>query len=101
VVAIGRLSYAIYLLHWPVISFWRMCVARPLKGVEQVAILTGVLFAAQLLWRFVEKPFRAGSALPNAAAMTAIGCRLRRRCRAGPAAARRSREPADVERAGS
>ena len=73
VVAIGRLSYAIYLLHWPVIVFWRMCVARPLNGLEQVAILIGVLVAAQLLWRFVEKPFRAGSALPNAAAMTAIG----------------------------
>ena len=73
VVAIGRLSYAIYLLHWPVIVFWRMCVARPLNGLEQVAILIGVLLAAQLLWRFVEKPFRAGSALPNAAAMTAIG----------------------------
>ena len=53
-----------------------MCVARPLNGVEQVAILIGVLIAAQLLWRFVEKPFRAGSALPNAAAMPAIaaGC---------------------------
>ena len=50
-----------------------MCVARPLNGLEQVAILIGVLVAAQLLWRFVEKPFRAGSALPNAAAMTAIG----------------------------
>jgi len=72
-VAIGRLSYAIYLLHWPVIVFWRMCVARPLNGVEQAAILIGVLMAAQLLWRFVEKPFRAGSALPNAAALTAIG----------------------------
>jgi peptidoglycan/LPS O-acetylase OafA/YrhL len=72
-VAIGRLSYAIYLLHWPVIVFWRMCVARALNGVEQVAILIGVLFAAQLLWRFVEKPFRAGSAFSNAATMTAIG----------------------------
>jgi peptidoglycan/LPS O-acetylase OafA/YrhL len=70
VVAIGRLSYAIYLF-----VFWRMGVARPLNGVEQVAILIGVLIA-QLLWRFVEKPFRAGSALPNAAAMPAIaaGC---------------------------
>jgi peptidoglycan/LPS O-acetylase OafA/YrhL len=73
VVAIGRLSYAIYLLHWPVIVFWRMCVARPLNGLEQLAILVGILIAAQLLWRFVEKPFRAGSGLPNAAAMTAIG----------------------------
>jgi SGNH domain (fused to AT3 domains) len=73
VVAIGRLSYAIYLPHWPVIVFWRMCVARPLNGVEQVAILIGVLIAAQLQWRCVEKPFRAGSAFPNAAAMTAIG----------------------------
>src|SRR5262245_41415128 len=72
-VAIGRLSYAIYLLHWPVIVFWRMCVARPLNGLEQVAILIGVLLAAQLLWRFVEKPFRADSGLANAAAMTAIG----------------------------
>jgi peptidoglycan/LPS O-acetylase OafA/YrhL len=72
-VAIGRLSYAIYLLHWPAIVFWRMCVARPLNGVEQVVILVGILLAAQLLWRFVEKPFRAGSGLPNAAAMTAIG----------------------------
>jgi SGNH domain (fused to AT3 domains) len=50
-----------------------MCVARPLNGVEQVAILIGVLIAAQLQWRCVEKPFRAGSAFPNAAAMTAIG----------------------------
>ena len=50
-----------------------MCVARPLNGLEQLAILVGILMAAQLLWRFVEKPFRAGSGLANATAMTAIG----------------------------
>jgi peptidoglycan/LPS O-acetylase OafA/YrhL len=76
VVAIGRLSYSIYLLHWPAIVFWRMCVARPLNGVEQVVILLGVLVAAQLLWRFVEKPCRSGSALANGTVMSAIavGC---------------------------
>ena len=76
VVAIGRLSYSVYLVHWPVIVFWRMCVARPLNHAEQVVILAAVLLAALLLWRFVEQPLRSGGGLPNAPALKAIaaGC---------------------------
>jgi peptidoglycan/LPS O-acetylase OafA/YrhL len=72
VLVVGRMSYSLYLVHWPLIVFWRMCTARPLGVVDQVLILAATFALAALLWRFVEKPFRAGGAMSNGSAFRAI-----------------------------
>jgi peptidoglycan/LPS O-acetylase OafA/YrhL len=55
---IGRLSYSLYLWHWPIIVFyvyWAMEMPTPAVGM---ALLALCFAAAWLSWRFVERPFR-------------------------------------------
>ncbi len=65
-VHVGRISYSLYLWHWPVIVFWRLAQGQePTPGGVAAMILISFL-AAELSWRFVETPFRSGAvrALP-------------------------------------
>lgn len=58
-VAIGLISYSLYLWHWPVYVFLRhYIVFQPLGfGAAALGIALAVLLAA-LSWRFVEQPIR-------------------------------------------
>ena len=70
---IGHISYSIYLVHWPLIVFWRLCTARPLLPHEQVSIFVLTLALAATLSVFVETPMRAGSRqIGNRAALGGI-----------------------------
>ncbi|RWB58691.1 MAG: acyltransferase [Mesorhizobium sp.] len=57
---IGRISYSLYLVHWPVIVFCEYALLRPLSPTE--TMLAGFLaFAlAVLMFHLVEQPCRAG-----------------------------------------
>lgn len=57
-VAIGRISYSLYLWHWPIIVFWKMQVSPVLKAGDVAAVVALSLVAAVLSFRFVEQPFR-------------------------------------------
>ena len=57
-VAIGLLSYSLYLWHWPVLIFGEIWLGRPLGGAETGLALALVLGLSALTWRFVERPFR-------------------------------------------
>ena len=59
-VAIGLISYSLYLWHWPIIVFSRYRLGRPPTALETAAIIAASLLAAALSWRFVEQPFRKG-----------------------------------------
>jgi hypothetical protein len=50
-----------YLVHWPLIVFWRMWTGRPLLQLEQAVIFFLTLLLAGLLWLIVEKPMRLGT----------------------------------------
>jgi hypothetical protein len=57
-VFIGRISYSLYLWHWPVLVFSRIILDRepgPLAGAVALAIAFGL---SVLSWRYVEQPFR-------------------------------------------
>jgi peptidoglycan/LPS O-acetylase OafA/YrhL len=57
VVAIGLVSYSVYVWHWPIIVFDRVLngEATPLRALAIVALS---LATGALSWRFVEQPFR-------------------------------------------
>ncbi len=55
---IGKISYSLYLWHWPLFALYRYHVAREVMLAES-AVLVGLGFVlAVLSWHFVEKPFR-------------------------------------------
>ncbi|MYM73980.1 hypothetical protein GTP56_17490, partial [Duganella sp. FT134W] len=56
-VAIGLLSYSLYLWHWPLISLLRYRRVA-LDGAGGVALLAAALALAWLTWRYVELPAR-------------------------------------------
>jgi peptidoglycan/LPS O-acetylase OafA/YrhL len=59
-VAIGLISYSLYLIHWPVLVFYTYWVLRPLGAHERIGIAVFSLLAAAVMYQFVEQPFRAG-----------------------------------------
>ncbi|HEX6000916.1 MAG TPA: acyltransferase family protein [Hyphomicrobiaceae bacterium] len=73
-VAIGRLSYSIYLVHWSLIVLWRLGTARPLAPYEQVIVVLLTMALAMVLSAFVEAPMRSGSTrIGNRRALIGIG----------------------------
>lgn len=58
---VGRISYSVYLVHWPLIVFWRYARGVLPGPLEQVILLVLTLAAGALLWRTVEVPFRGAA----------------------------------------
>lgn len=56
-VNIGLISYSIYLIHWPIVVFYKYYVFRDLETFEKLALLTLAIAAGALLYRTVEKMF--------------------------------------------
>jgi peptidoglycan/LPS O-acetylase OafA/YrhL len=59
VVWIGKLSYSLYLWHWPLIVLLRGWLLRDLGPVEWVGVALASLALAAASYRFVEHPIRA------------------------------------------
>jgi peptidoglycan/LPS O-acetylase OafA/YrhL len=55
---IGKVSYSLYLIHWPIIVFYKYHRLTPLTHIEQIAICICSLAAASLMYVFIEQPFR-------------------------------------------
>jgi len=55
---IGRLSYALYMVHWPVVVFTRYALLREPAGWEVAGILAACLALAYAAWRWIETPLR-------------------------------------------
>lgn len=60
-VFIGKVSYSLYLWHWPLIIFSKYYAIRPLTMLELSGIIAAILVISTLSWRFVETPFRANN----------------------------------------
>ncbi len=57
-VLIGLISYSLYLIHWPIIVFWRYAKGGDISANSGIAIVMISIVAAALMWRFIEQPFR-------------------------------------------
>jgi peptidoglycan/LPS O-acetylase OafA/YrhL len=55
---IGKISYSLYLIHWPIFSFTRIALDRDTTQLEGLAIIAVSIAAAALSWRFIETPAR-------------------------------------------
>jgi peptidoglycan/LPS O-acetylase OafA/YrhL len=63
-VAIGLISYPLYLWHWPIISFEHIIVRNPPADLRIAGLLAGVLLA-WLTYKFVELPVRRNKGAPQ------------------------------------
>ena len=59
-VLVGKMSYSLYLWHWPVFVLFRWTVGLDSIADEAAAVLCAV-FLAWVSWRWVEQPLRFGS----------------------------------------
>ncbi len=57
-VGVGKISYSLYLVHWPIIILYRYWAFRPLSYVEMLVCAIVSIAAAKLLYDFVENRFR-------------------------------------------
>jgi peptidoglycan/LPS O-acetylase OafA/YrhL len=57
-VAIGRISYSLYLWHWPLLEFARYGSLAPLSSGRLAGVLATSVLVAVLSWRCIEQPFR-------------------------------------------
>lgn len=58
-VFLGRISYSLYLYHWPVLVLWsHYRNFSPYTKTELVVMPLLTLLLASLSWRYVEQPFR-------------------------------------------
>lgn len=60
-VLIGKISYSLYLWHWPMIVLYKATLIHKLTFIEQLALLLASVVLAWLTWRYVETPFRKPS----------------------------------------
>ena len=58
--AIGRISYPLYLWHWPLLVLPRTWLFRPLTTAESLAAISAAILLSWLTYRFIERPIRAG-----------------------------------------
>ncbi|MEH6607766.1 MAG: acyltransferase family protein [Halioglobus sp.] len=57
-VAIGVISYSMYLIHWPLITFWKYYTLAELTVTNKVALAVGTIALAVASYRWIEIPFR-------------------------------------------
>jgi peptidoglycan/LPS O-acetylase OafA/YrhL len=62
-VFVGKISYSLYLWHWPLLIFGKYYAIRPLTGLETALELILIFILSSLSWRYVETPFRSRSFL--------------------------------------
>jgi peptidoglycan/LPS O-acetylase OafA/YrhL len=63
---IGRISYSIYLWHWPLIVFVNYATIGRLSAVQNLGLAAISIIIGYLSWRFVEMPFRTPKARETA-----------------------------------
>jgi hypothetical protein len=62
----GRISYSLYLWHWPLFTFARFSKASlVLDTADKVALFALTVAISWLSWRFVEQPFRERQLAPT------------------------------------
>jgi peptidoglycan/LPS O-acetylase OafA/YrhL len=59
IVFLGRISYSLYLWHWPILVLARQWNIVPLGAIQTVACISLSFGISVLSWKYVEQPFRS------------------------------------------
>lgn len=59
--SIGRWSYSIYLVHWPMIVFYEYTTLSPLGRSSKIILILATVAIGAGIYRFIEQPFRLRS----------------------------------------
>src|ERR1700728_4617589 len=62
-VAIGLISYSLYLWHWPLIVFAKYISFEPLSAASTASLLALSVVLAAFSWRYIEMPVRRRAVL--------------------------------------
>ena len=54
----GKISYSLYLWHWPLIVFYKLEFSPNPSALERYILIVACVLLAYVSWRFVEQPFR-------------------------------------------
>jgi peptidoglycan/LPS O-acetylase OafA/YrhL len=57
---VGRISYSLYLWHWPILVLPAIALGGALGGEWRIALALAAVVVAGLSWRFIEEPFHRG-----------------------------------------
>ena len=57
-IGIGLISYSLYLVHWPIIVFYKLTLLREPGASDYLIMFVTALALATLMYKFVEQPFR-------------------------------------------
>jgi len=57
----GKISYSLYLWHWPVTVFWKYAAYDQLYFYDYIGMLILSFVLGYLSWRFIEQPVRTSS----------------------------------------
>lgn len=63
----GKISYSLYLWHWPLLVFTRYYLILPPTMLENLFTISLIFFVSTLSWKFVETPFRSANFLTTKA----------------------------------
>ncbi len=96
----GRISYSLYLWHWPLFTFARFSKSSlVLDPWDKIGLFAATVAISWLSWRFVEQPFRDRSLAPTRrAAFRAAGVSSAVLLVASVAGIAVSRYPSDADR---
>ncbi len=70
---IGRISYSLYLVHWPLLTLYGYWRFEPLSLAERVGVLAVSVLLASVMYVAVEQPFRRGKWIAGASPLRVYG----------------------------
>jgi peptidoglycan/LPS O-acetylase OafA/YrhL len=68
VIFVGRISYSLYLWHWPIFIFMKLSERFPAdqaKTATKLLAIAATAVIATLSWKYIETPFRSGPWRPR------------------------------------
>ena len=58
---IGRISYSLYLIHWPILVFYNYVQLETVTSLEKINLMVISVAAAVLMYKYIEQPFRCNN----------------------------------------
>ncbi|WFR97738.1 acyltransferase family protein [Rhizobium tumorigenes] len=71
VVWVGKISYSLYLWHWPIFIYYQLARGTALSAPEALGLVAASIVTAYLSWRYIEQPFRERKIAGNRTALFA------------------------------